>query len=78
MFEGVAYAKRNEPKQPFLVLAKTSNNIRIYPNTRAEFINRWYNSRIENGTYGLYATIKAGKSPKKVKVTMDISENKNP
>ncbi|MDR1660433.1 MAG: hypothetical protein LBR94_08890 [Desulfovibrio sp.] len=85
MFEGVMYAKRNEPQQPFLVFAKSSNNIKIYPVNYVAFSSgirgisaRWHNLRMENGEFGVYASLKIGKMEKKIRVSMVISGNTCP
>ena len=85
MFEEVSYSKRNEPKQPLLVLPKSKRAIEIYPNINVymkvlPYQNKYYTGGsflqckpMSGGSYGLYATVNIKNKESKINITMDIS-----
>ena len=90
MFEGTNYSRRKEIKHPpFVVIPKSSNNITIYPNELISYLEAinytdetfqqfdkkgWNHFQMEQGTYGMYANVKARGKEKAIKVTMTITK----
>lgn len=81
MPEGTLFINKDDLKQPLLIMSNSSSSIEIFPtaNARRSYSDykAWDFEKMEDGEFGLYATIKVGKQTKKIKLTMEISKNLN-
>lgn len=74
MTEGVTYSKRQEPRQPILVLPKSVTTLTIWPNDYVfnNSVVGWAHEAMGNGEYGVYINAKVAGKNKKIKLIIKI------